>query len=466
MLTRFCNVEDQMNYARSDTHYLLYIYDRLRSMLKEKGVLEECWLNSSTVALRRYAKPRLSVDASRRLLEKSNMRGNWRTTRVVKELLKWRDTVARREDESPQFVLANQLVLEIAGNAKRCASERQVQNLLQRVGSVILSKEAASVAQIVADTLEAKSPPPPDAEETPSMVRKDPVHTRFEAKRTESEITEVDRNISGENAGKSGSLRQGVAAKDSTRELAIHDTQTDGLPKATDVPDVDLKGENFTSPRFGVSVVVKKRRRSSLFCEEEDEESVEEDVRKAGKYLDIASSSEDVESPGKFRTIRTLVHNHIAQSTKVVRANEPADESSCLEAAEGSDVIVVDEENGDSGEKESSGEDLILLADKPKTAEMRRKERRNARKKANPECSGRNPPDQNGKPRKENRKRKSYDYSSAPWSLVPTEEQNKSKAFKPGENVDPKHAKYTRGALGHADIRRSSGSRSISYKTK
>ncbi|KAJ8906747.1 hypothetical protein NDN08_003236 [Rhodosorus marinus] len=484
--------EDQMNYARSDTHYLLYIYDRLRSMLNEKGVLEECWLNSSTVALRRYAKPRLPADASRRLLDKSNMKGHWRTTRVVNELLKWRDTIARREDDSPQyvdylirsqvifsgskpnikdfgscrFVLANQLVLEIAGNAKRCASERQVQKLSQRVGSEILSKEAASVAQIVSDTLEAKSPPPTDAEETPSIVRKDPVHTRFDAERSEVEIAEVDRNVSREKPAKSASFRQGQASKDSTRELAIHDAQADGLPKTMNESEVDLQGNNSTRLKRGVSVVVKKRRRSSLFCEEEDEESYEEDVNKVGESLDIDSSSVDAQSTRKFQTIRTVVHEHIAQSTKVVIATQPGGEDTGMEAVEGSDVIVIDDENGDAQEKASSGEDLILLTDKPKTAEMRRKERRDARKKANSERSDRNTPDQNGKPSKDNRKRKSYDYSSAPWSLAPTDEQNKSNAFNPGENVEAKYAKYSRGALGHADTRRSSGSKSMSYKTK
>jgi len=482
--------EDQMNYARSDTHYLLYIYDRLRSMLKEKGVLEECWLNSSTVSLRRYTKPRLPADAGRRLLDKSNMKGDWRTTRVVNELLKWRDTIARREDESPQyvdylirtqlvvsaskpnienfgscrFVLANELVLEIAGNAKRFASERQVQRLSQRVGSEILSKEAASVAQIVSDTVEAKSPPPTGAQETPSIVRKDPVHTRFDAKRSEAGIAKSDGNARSKNA-KSGSFRQGQTPEDMGRELAIHDPQAGGLPNTTNDFEVHAEQRNSTTRlKHGVSVVVRKRRRSSLFCEEEDEDTYAEGT--AGESVEINSSSVDVESTQRFQTIRTLVHEHIAESTKVRVATDPGDEDPCIEAGEGSEAIVIDDENTDALEKTSSGEDLILLTDKPMTAEMRRRERRDARKKANSERSDRNAPDQNGEPSKGRRKRKSYDYSSAPWSLAPPDEQTKSNSFKPGENVDPKHAKYSRGALGHADTRRSSGSKSMSYKTK
>ncbi len=53
--------DEMQRYAREDTHYLLYIYDRMRIELKESGsqnhnLTRETWRRSTEVCLKTYVK--------------------------------------------------------------------------------------------------------------------------------------------------------------------------------------------------------------------------------------------------------------------------------------------------------------------------------------------------------------------------------------------------------------------------
>ena len=84
-------------YAREDTHYLLYIYDRLRNQLLEKtgdsklfrSVLER----SEQLCLRLYEKPASGPTASMALFRKHSYKFTPRQMRVFAAVFDWRDKV-------------------------------------------------------------------------------------------------------------------------------------------------------------------------------------------------------------------------------------------------------------------------------------------------------------------------------------------------------------------------------------
>ncbi|KAF7318022.1 Exosome complex exonuclease RRP6 [Mycena chlorophos] len=148
--------QDMLNYARSDTHFLLYIYDNLRNALLDRAMsksrspspsgvasgvsgdwplqqnlIRQALARSEETALRTYEKE--VYDAERgvgpggwdTLARKWNKGGLVATAELAdgKETLQravyrcvhqWRDTVARREDESTRYILPNHFLFQLA----------------------------------------------------------------------------------------------------------------------------------------------------------------------------------------------------------------------------------------------------------------------------------------------------------------------------------------------------------------
>jgi exosome complex exonuclease RRP6 len=115
-------------YARSDTHYLLYIYDMVRNELVDKSdpsVPEKNWIEwvlqkSKEISLQRYETPLCDPDTGKgsrgwfNVLVKSPSGFNSEQFAVYKAVFKWRDDLARQEDESPHFVMQQHVVADIA----------------------------------------------------------------------------------------------------------------------------------------------------------------------------------------------------------------------------------------------------------------------------------------------------------------------------------------------------------------
>lgn len=115
-------------YARSDTHYLLYIYDMVRNELVEKSdpsVPEKNWMEwvlqkSKEISLQRYETPLCDAETGKgsrgwfNVLVKSPSGFNSEQFAVYKAVFKWRDDLARQEDESPHFIMGQHAVADIA----------------------------------------------------------------------------------------------------------------------------------------------------------------------------------------------------------------------------------------------------------------------------------------------------------------------------------------------------------------
>ncbi|KAL7750457.1 exosome nuclease subunit [Sorochytrium milnesiophthora] len=114
-----------LEYARSDTHFLLFIYDNMRNALidqesKTFNAVKATLHRSAETALKRYYKN--GYDA-----EKGTGSNGWldlfgRHNKVMtklqfavfKAIHQWRDEVAREEDESTAYVLPNHMLFSIA----------------------------------------------------------------------------------------------------------------------------------------------------------------------------------------------------------------------------------------------------------------------------------------------------------------------------------------------------------------
>lgn len=115
-------------YARSDTHYLLYIYDMVRNELVDKSdtsVPEKNWIGwvlqkSKEISLQSYETPLADAETGRgsrgwfNVLVKSPSGFNAEQFAVYKAVFKWRDDLARSEDESPHFVMGQNAVADVA----------------------------------------------------------------------------------------------------------------------------------------------------------------------------------------------------------------------------------------------------------------------------------------------------------------------------------------------------------------
>ena len=99
-----------LDYARSDTHYLLYCFDCMRNALVEKsrGDVEHVLQKSKETALRRYIRDIYDAVTGEGTFGWASQivkfRFNPTQEFVFKAAHAWRDKAAREEDESPTFV--------------------------------------------------------------------------------------------------------------------------------------------------------------------------------------------------------------------------------------------------------------------------------------------------------------------------------------------------------------------------
>lgn len=117
--------EEMMYYARSDTHYLLYIYDKIRNELvqssdSDKHLVTRVLERSRELSLSRHENPECNAETGEGsrgwfnfVLKNSQLGYKSEQFAVFRALWNWRDHTARKEDENPNFVLGNNTLTEI-----------------------------------------------------------------------------------------------------------------------------------------------------------------------------------------------------------------------------------------------------------------------------------------------------------------------------------------------------------------
>ena len=116
--------EEMFKYAREDTHYLLYTYDRIRLDLRAAAppdtpdrLLLQVHRRSADVALRLYQKPVYDDRTyTKELARRADTTGRLEKVNVLvfAQLHAWRDKVARQFDESWAYVLPSYMLLRVA----------------------------------------------------------------------------------------------------------------------------------------------------------------------------------------------------------------------------------------------------------------------------------------------------------------------------------------------------------------
>uniref|UniRef100_A0A8C0V2E9 Exosome complex component 10 n=1 Tax=Cyanistes caeruleus TaxID=156563 RepID=A0A8C0V2E9_CYACU len=111
--------EEMIRYARDDTHYLLYIYDKMRELLWERGKeqptqLQVVWQRSRDICLKKYIKPLFTDESYLDLYRRQKKHLDTQQLAAFRLLFAWRDKIARQEDESTGYVLPNHMLLKIA----------------------------------------------------------------------------------------------------------------------------------------------------------------------------------------------------------------------------------------------------------------------------------------------------------------------------------------------------------------
>ena len=112
--------EPMFRYARDDTHYLLYIYDRMRNEAiaranGSKELIHAILTRSRDLCLQRYEKDLCTPTSFMELLSKFRaVNLTHQQIEVFSAVYSWRDTICRLEDESARYVLPNHMILQIA----------------------------------------------------------------------------------------------------------------------------------------------------------------------------------------------------------------------------------------------------------------------------------------------------------------------------------------------------------------
>lgn len=151
---------EMVHYARQDTHFLLYIYDRLQAMLLNAesrasvgNLLLHVYGASKSLSLEQYEKPVFDPDVSyANSLDRSLGGLNTAQRRVARHVFNWRDHAAREVDDSPFAVLHQSSLIAIASKLPQTAKELfQCANPVSAVLRKDVSILIAAIQQIVAE---------------------------------------------------------------------------------------------------------------------------------------------------------------------------------------------------------------------------------------------------------------------------------------------------------------------------
>lgn len=122
--------QELFDYARSDTHFLLYIFDNLRNELIQKSDFskpnhegDKIWdvlSKSADCALQRYEHPIYDAELGQgpmgwyKLLSRTPALFTKEQFSVFRAVHKWRDDVAREQDDSVHYIMPNHHIFSIA----------------------------------------------------------------------------------------------------------------------------------------------------------------------------------------------------------------------------------------------------------------------------------------------------------------------------------------------------------------
>ncbi|KAF1839764.1 hypothetical protein BDW02DRAFT_563815 [Decorospora gaudefroyi] len=153
--------EELFEYARADTHFLLYVYDNMRNELVEKSnffnpdtnKILDVLQKSKETSLKRYEHPVYDMETGLgtagwyKLITRTPVQFTRQQFSVFRAVHRWRDDLGRNLDESPLFIMPNYAVFSVARDMP--ADKAALFNSIQHVSHIIRS-HADDLVSVVA----------------------------------------------------------------------------------------------------------------------------------------------------------------------------------------------------------------------------------------------------------------------------------------------------------------------------
>jgi ribonuclease D len=199
--------ERQLRYARQDARYLLELGEVLQERLEEAGRLE--WAREECRALEQVSDQRDPHVIFRRLPGVARL--NRRALSIARELVDWREEMARELDRNPGSVLPDHVLVELA---RQAPTRRDALHDVRGVPPATLHRHAHPLLDVIARGAQRpppslpKAPPPAAPEDAPltallgSLVRHRAVESGIAAQliATQSELASLVAAVSREDA--------------------------------------------------------------------------------------------------------------------------------------------------------------------------------------------------------------------------------------------------------------------------
>lgn len=154
--------KELFEYARADTHFLLYVYDNMRNELvsksdfsnPEKNKVQDVLEKSKETALQRYEHPIYDTELGigpmgwYKLIARTPAQFTPQQFSVFRAVHQWRDNLSRKEDESPLFIMPNHAVFSVAREMP--ADKPALFHAIQHVSHIIRAR-ADELVNVIAE---------------------------------------------------------------------------------------------------------------------------------------------------------------------------------------------------------------------------------------------------------------------------------------------------------------------------
>ncbi|KAL6703474.1 exosome nuclease subunit [Coniothyrium glycines] len=326
-------------YARADTHFLLYIYDNMRNELIEKSdfsnpernKVHDVLQKSKETSLQRYEHPVYDAELGLgnggwyKLISRTPAQFTPAQFSVFRAVHRWRDDLSRREDESPLFIMPNHAVFSVARAIP--VDKAALYNAIQHVSHIVRAHadelvnvittakneqgpELHDVLKIVADMREAEwadSGAPKKAPSTPAATTIQQAPTTNTVSTPAARASDSSfwgalwRNSSGQQKRSMSSLDIGLAlplpplsAEVFADTNGADDTTPKEKPQHTFVPKEDRATDDQRTDIFVVKQLGGKKRKRTNGSDELAPPSTLDPMANDEIMLDQPEESEDV----------------------------------------------------------------------------------------------------------------------------------------------------------------------------
>ncbi|EEY64044.1 exosome complex exonuclease RRP6-like protein [Phytophthora infestans T30-4] len=392
MLKRHCNIDadkqyqladwrtrpldkNMVKYAREDTRYLLFIYDRLKKELLQAGaksresLLFQTLQNSSKLCLQVYEKPQPTEEDALAVGEKLKGTVYLRDLsalqkRVIVALYLWRDRVARQEDESVAYVMPNHVLMKLTKHLPVRSDDlfrvcHPVPLLIRKHALQITKMIVAEKTKLAAEETKTRPEPQP-------AVAARPTRKTWNEDGDEQSVTSIRKRVGRTEYApwKSGQRKAGVAAEassSSNRPVALGANTTETVDESeTAATLLEKVNAMVASTTFTIA----------------DSEAVETAVAKPTSLL-ATPSKEEGESKPKMPQSISETYNMSSRSKR--RKTTAVDTLSASEVKDRAQAFMQKVDGDDEGEDESGFQGFDYAAASTKDDNQDQRGRRGGR---------------------------------------------------------------------------------------